>query len=438
MTFLFHTLGCKVNQYDSQTLKTLFKKSGYSECQPECEPDLIVVNSCTVTAESDRKTRQTVNRFRKLYPNAVIAVTGCMLQACPEKGKQLKNADIIIGNSLNADLPRLVERFKETGIKISEHAPHQNHEPICPLCSDNFEGRTRAFVKIEDGCNRFCSYCLIPYARGRVRSKPLDVIKNEISFLADNGYTEVVLAGINLSAYGFDFNDGTNLCHAIEAVAQIEKIKRIRLGSMEPDQLTVEMLERLSRVEKLMPQFHLSLQSGSDGVLKRMKRHYDSAFYLDLCEKIHNLFDNASLTTDIMCGFPGETYEEFEETLEFVKKAGFAKIHAFAYSQREGTPASVMENQIPKGIKEERNRKLIEVGTATRKVFFDRQIGKIFNVLFERQKEDGLFEGYTENYTPVKVKSNENISGKIIPVLLTENRGEYCFGEIEKKHRIQK
>lgn len=427
MKVLFKTLGCKVNRYDTETLRELFACGDIlSVNEGEDIPDIVVVNSCTVTAESDRKTRQTVRKMRRQYPAAVIAVTGCMPQARPEKAKSLTDADIIIGNALNSELPALVKKFMKQRDKIVESKPHRPHEKISPLSSHSFEGRTRAFVKIEDGCNRFCSYCIVPYARGRVRSKPPQRITEELTAFAAAGYKEAVVAGINLSAYGSDI--GLTLPDGVKA-ADVEGIERLRLGSLEPDQLTPEVLDGLKSVKKLCGQFHLSLQSGSDGVLKRMNRKYDTTLYRRIISDIRARFENCSLTTDIMTGFPGETEEEFNETLDFVKEIGFSKVHIFCYSRREGTPAAQMENQVDEQVKTARSKALSKVAAKCAKDFFAAQVGRIENVLFEQQK-DGFFEGYTENYTPVKVKAENGLKGEILPVKITECTDEGCFGEV--------
>ena len=427
MKVLFKTLGCKVNRYDTETLRELFAWDDIlSVNEGEDIPDIVVVNSCTVTAESDRKTRQTVRKMRRQYPAAVIAVTGCMPQARPEKAKTLTDADIIIGNALNSELPALVKKFMAHRDKIVESKPHRPHEKISPLSSHTFEGRTRAFVKIEDGCNRFCSYCIVPYARGRVRSKPPERIAEELTAFAAAGYKEAVIAGINLSAYGSDI--GLTLPDGVKA-ADVEGIERLRLGSLEPDQLTPEVLDGLKSVKKLCGQFHLSLQSGSDGVLKRMNRKYDTALYRRIISDIRARFENCSVTTDIMTGFPGETEEEFNETLDFVKEIGFSKVHIFCYSRREGTPAAQMENQVDEQVKTARSKALSKVAEKCAKDFFAAQVGRIENVLFEQQK-DGFFEGYTENYTPVKVKAENGLKGRILPVKITESTDEGAFGEI--------
>lgn len=426
MTVLFYTLGCKVNQYDTQTLKELFAREGFTPALPGETPDVVVINTCTVTAESDRKGRQAIRRFARLYPHAVIAVTGCMPQARPEKAEQLTAAHVVIGNADNRRLPGLVREYIENRKRILTIHPHEQRPQEDGLCSESFEGRTRAFVKIEDGCNRFCSYCLIPYARGRVRSKPLPAVEEELRQLAANGYREVVLAGINLTAYGQE--DGLNLCDAVETAQRIAGLARIRLGSMEPDQFTDRMIRRLAACDKLCPQFHLSLQSGSDTVLARMNRHYDTDFYRQLVNRLRQQFPDCAVTTDIMCGFPGETEEEFRQTLDFIGEIGFARIHPFAYSPREGTPAAAMTDQVPPAVKGRRMERLTAAAAASAAAFMHQQIGRVRPVLFEQQKPDGSFEGHTPQYVPVRVACADDPTGQILPVRIAQAREDGCVG----------
>ena len=429
MTVLFYTLGCKVNQYDTQALQELFIREGFAAAHKGGEPpDIVVINTCTVTAESDRKGRQAVRRFARTYPKAVIAVTGCMPQARAEKAQNLPDAHIIIGNALNEQLPSLIRQYLSDRRRIVEIRPHEAALSTDETCCESFEGRTRAFVKIEDGCNRFCSYCLIPYARGRVRSKPLPVLQQELLQLSEHGYKEVVLAGINLTAYGQDLC--LSLCDAVEAAQAVPALQRIRLGSMEPDQLTPDMMERLVHCSKLCPQFHLSLQSGSDTVLARMNRHYDTAFYQTLIHSLQERFPGCAITTDIMCGFPGETEEEFQQTLAFIEQIGFARIHAFAYSPREGTPAAGWRNQIPAAIKARRMDALTAAARQTALAFMNRQKGTVQPVLLEQVKPGGMVEGHTPHYLSVQVKADSGLCGQIVPVLITDVKQEICIGEL--------
>ena len=319
------TLGCKVNQYESQAMLNGLLTAGCTACDDISQSDIILINSCTVTAMSDRKVRQSVRRARRENPDAVLVLTGCMPQAFPEAAENLTEADVVLGNSNRSSLLSDVQKFLSTHERVIDIVPHGKSFEF--LSVNRFYERTRAFVKIEDGCNRFCSYCIIPYARGRVRSKPLEDLKKEIDEIAANGYREVVLTGINLSAYGQDI--GLSLCDAVESACAPDGIARVRLGSLEPEQLDEPNIERLYRQKKLCPQFHLSLQSGCGETLKRMNRHYTPEEYRKIVKNLRAAFPNTAITTDIMVGFPGETDEEFEESLAFEQEIGFAKAHVF-------------------------------------------------------------------------------------------------------------
>ena len=427
MNIAFHTLGCKVNQYETEVMREAFIKKGYTVVPDNAPFDIIIINSCTVTAESDRKTRQTLNHFRKENPEAVIVLTGCMVQAFAEKSKELSAADIIVGNTDVSKIQSLVERFLSDGERIFEVAPHKREARFNTPNITEFAERTRAYMKIEDGCDRYCTYCIIPFARGCVRSKPIEEIKKEAEDLAKNGFIEIVLVGINLTSYGK--GEDINLCDAVDAVCEVPGIKRVRLGSLEPDHMTDEMLLRLKNQEKFCPQFHLSLQSGCDATLKRMNRHYDTAFYRDLVTRIRRMFPESAITTDIMVGFAGETEQEFEESLNFAKEIKFAKSHIFAYSRRNGTIAYNLPNQVTKSEKSNRSRKMIEATLSTEKEFLNNQIGQTVSVLFETC-DNGYIEGYTKNYSRVKVKSDVSHSSEILDVNLTAVENDYCIGEI--------
>ena len=427
MNIAFHTLGCKVNQYETEVMREAFIKKGYTVVPDNAPFDIIIINSCTVTAESDRKTRQTLNHFRKENPEAVIVLTGCMVQAFAEKSKDLSAADIIVGNTDVSKIQNLVERFLSDGERIFEVTPHKREAHFNTPNITEFAERTRAYMKIEDGCDRYCTYCIIPFARGHVRSKPIEEIKKEAEDLAKNGFIEIVLVGINLTSYGKGEN--INLCDAVDAVCEVPGIKRVRLGSLEPDHMTDKMLFRLKNQEKFCPQFHLSLQSGCDATLKRMNRHYDTAFYRDLVTRIRKMFEKCAITTDIMVGFAGETEQEFEESLNFAKEIKFAKSHIFAYSRRSGTIAYNLPNQVTKSEKSNRSRKMIDATLTTENEFLASQIGETVAVLFETC-DNGYIEGYTKNYSRVKVKSDISHSGEILNVTLTAVENDYCIGEI--------
>ncbi len=421
----FHTLGCKVNQYETELMKEDLIKNGYEIVGENDQPDVFIINSCTVTAESDRKTRQMVRKYRRKLDNAIIVLTGCMPQAFPNEASQLDSADIVLGNGTNDKLIFAINEFMLTNnrqVIVNEHRKETVNSTI-----KTFYDRTKAFLKIEDGCDRFCSYCIIPYARGRVRSKSLENIKTEVETLVENGFREVVLIGINLSAYGKD--EGLNLADAVETVAKTG-IERIRLGSMEPDQFTDDVIDRLSKVKSLCPQFHLSLQSGCDKTLKRMNRHYDTAFYYDLITKLRAKFENASITTDIMVGFAGESEQDFNESVAFLNKVAFAKSHVFAYSIRKGTRAEKLDGHIQTSVKRQRSAIMIENALKCQTDFLNSQVGITSPVLYENRAKDGFYEGYTPNYTLVRVKSDKNISGEIIDTKLVSVENDYCIGEI--------
>ena len=426
MNIAFHTLGCKVNQYETEAMREAFIKKGYTAVPDDAPFDIIIINSCTVTAESDRKTRQILNRFRKENPQAIIVLTGCMVQAFSEKAKEL-SADIIVGNTDVSKITDLVERFLREGEQIFEVSPHGRGERINTPTITNFAERTRAYMKIQDGCERYCTYCIIPTARGCLRSKPIEDIKKEAKILADNGFIEIVLVGINLTSYGKGEN--INLCDAVDAVCEIDGIKRVRLGSLEPDHITDEMLKRFKAQDKFCEQFHLSLQSGCDATLKRMNRHYDTAFYKDLVTRIRKMFPTSAITTDIMVGFAGETEEEFLQSLEFAKEIKFAKSHIFAYSRRSGTIAYALPNQVTKSEKASRSKQMITATLNTEKEFLQNQIRNTVSVLFETS-QDGINEGYTKNYSRVKVMSPISLSGKILNVKLTNTKNDYLIGEL--------
>ncbi len=426
MKIFFYTLGCKVNQYESQAVGELLSASGYSITSDISEADIAVINSCTVTAESDRKTRQAVRRFKKSREDRILVLMGCMPSAIPETANELPEADIVIGNRDHRVLPELLNEFLTHGRRIVKIEKHKKGEKYCTPPITAFSERTRAFMKIEDGCDRYCTYCLIPFARGPIRSRPLEEITAEAESLAKNGFCEIVLVGINLTSYGrgeeFDIAD------AVRA-ASVEGIERVRLGSIEPDYLSDELLEKLSKEPKFCPQFHLALQSGCDKTLKRMNRHYDTLFYRDLVNRIRAKFENPSITTDVMVGFPGENEEDFLTSARFIEEIGFARSHVFAYSKRSGTVAAGLPNQVLENEKSCRAAFMAKAAARAEKAFLQTQKGLVEEVLFE-QKNGEYFEGYTKNYTRVKVKTEKALGGKIAKVRLLSSEDDFCFGEI--------
>ena len=430
MKVAFYTLGCKVNQVETEAMREAFAAAGHSPVPEDAPFDAVVVNSCTVTAESDRKTRQTVRRFRKERPEAAIVLTGCMAQAFSGEAQALVEADVVAGNTDVTQIVRLTERFLREGERIVKVSAHTKKERFNTPPIHAFAERTRAYMKIEDGCDRYCTYCIIPTARGAVRSKPLADIRKEARALADAGFSEIVPVGINLTSYGK--GEGFDLCDAVEAICEAEGVRRVRLGSLEPDHISEEMLSRFAKQEKFCPHFHLSLQSGCDKTLARMNRRYDTAFYKDLVQRIRARFPDAAVTTDIMVGFAGETEEEFLQTLAFVEEIGFADAHVFAYSRRKGTVAAELGGQVPKAEKAKRSKQITETVARSQAVFLEKQIGKIYPVLFETASA-GYAEGYTANYTRVRVPSSCPHTGELLPVRLTACENGIATGEILPK-----
>ncbi len=428
MRAAFYTLGCKVNQAETEYMAELLAKAGFEIVDFNDDADYYIVNSCTVTSTADQKTRQIVRRFKRKHPASVIILTGCMPQAFPKDAEKLIEADIVLGNKNNGDILNLINRYHAEKKRIFDISEHEKGEKFKYCSINKFSERVRAFVKIEDGCDRFCSYCIIPYSRGRVRSKPLDDLKKEVQSLADNGIKEIVLVGINLSAYGK--NEDYNILDAVRICSENNKIMRVRLGSLEPDHITDDILNGLKGIEKFCPQFHISLQSGCDKTLKNMNRHYTAEEYMNLCLKIRNTFEDASLTTDVMVGFCGESEEDFKASLDFVKSAAFEKVHVFPYSERSGTRASETGDTVLKAEKERRAEIMIRETDKIRKNYFNSLIGKTVCVLFENEIEPGVYQGYTKNYIPVRAQSSENIVGCEKNARITGSFTEYCSAEL--------
>ena len=426
MKVFFHTLGCKVNQYETEVMRLEFLKNGFTLCENGKESDITVVNSCTVTAESDRKTRQLVRRYKRINENSVVVLTGCMPQAFLSDAKQLP-ADIICGNAHPKRIVDYVKKYLENKKRIIDVTEHKTGEKFAECNIENFNERTRAYMKIEDGCDRGCTYCIIPKARGRVRSRNISDIEKEAQTLAENGYVELVLVGINLSAYGKDL--GLSLADAVDAASKPKGIKRIRLGSLEPDLTDKALLERLSKNEKFCPQFHLALQSGCDDTLKRMNRHYNTAEYENVVKIIRELFENPSITTDIMVGFIGETDEEFECSVAFAEKMEILKAHVFPYSVRNGTTAAKMSGRVDENVKTKRAAIMAKRCNASSQKVMEKMCGKECNVLFETS-ENGYAVGYSENYAKVYVAYKSGILHTVCKVLLKSVKDDGILGEI--------
>lgn len=426
MQVYFHTLGCKVNQYETEAIAETFLKNGYSLTLNEDEADIFLVNSCTVTAESDRKTRQLVRHLKRNHPDSIVILTGCMPQAFPEDAKNLTEADIVLGNRNNGKILEMLGEFLEKRKRVERFNEHEREEAFGGVLISDFNERTRASLKIEDGCDRFCTYCIIPYARGWVRSKPLADIEKEAAALAEKGYHEIVLVGINLSSYG----KGTDLdlADAVQAASKPEGIYRVRLGSLEPDHMTDAMLTKLQKCEKLCPQFHISLQSGADNTLKRMNRHYTAAEYKRVAEEMRKRFPDATITTDMMVGFAGETEADFLESVDFARTIGFEKIHVFPYSIREGTRAAKFPDQIERKEKARRAKILSEAATEIRNAYLERQIGRTLEVLLEHRGKGEELYGYTANYTPVKVLGEVPENAELVAVQIIKREDDFAVG----------
>ena len=420
------TLGCKVNQFETQAMFKTLSENGYEIVGENENADISIINSCAVTQASEQKAVKLIHRIRRENPDTVIVLTGCMAQAFPQSSEKLSEVDIVLGNKKRADLIPTLNRYFSDMQKFTFVEDYAKKDEYEDLKIDHFMNRTRAFLKIEDGCNRFCSYCIIPYARGRVRSCTLDYIRKEVRTLAKNGYKEVVIIGINLSSFGSD--SGLKFADAVKTACESADV-RIRLGSLEPESMDLETLKEFAKYSNFCPQFHLSLQSGCDETLKRMNRHYTSAEYAEIVGNIRKVFANPSITTDVMVGFAGETDEEFKKSLEFVKSIGFAKVHIFPYSRRKGTAADKYANQISPDIKKIRAAEMAKETAETSKAFLQSQVGRIEKVLIETRNKNGRYEGYTMNYTPVFVEADESYINEVVDVLITDVENEYCMGK---------
>lgn len=426
----FITFGCKVSQYETECMRSCFVSRGYEITQTEEEADVFVINSCTVTGSGDSKSLYAVRRLRRFYPESVIVLTGCLPQSNKDIDNACPEADVITGTKEREKIPALVEKAIAEKSRIISIPDFMTGEGFEDIPYESSFSQTRAFMKIQDGCNCFCSYCIIPYARGRCRSKSIESVKSEAQCLADSGHRELVLVGINLAFYGQEF--GLRLADAVEICCKTKGIDRVRLGSIEPEMLTDGDLKRLSALPQFCPQFHLSLQSGSKTVLKRMNRRYTPDEYMAIVEKIRRYFPDAAFTTDVMVGFPEETEEEFADSLDFVKKVGFAAIHVFQYSPRKGTPAAAMK-QLPKKIKSERADRMKTAGEELKKKYLESLVGKTVPVLFERENSPEFHQGHAPDHTLIKVfreNSKKCLRNSILYVIIEECGSDYCIGRI--------
>ncbi len=427
MRVAIYTLGCKMNQYETQAMEQLLRRKGHQVVDFSEEADAYVVNTCSVTAVSDQKSRKALHRVRRERPGAVLAVCGCYPQTHVEDVRKL-DVDLIAGTGDRAGFVDLLEQAVEERrpLELVDRSFDRRQFEVLP--AGGMENRTRAMLKVEDGCVNFCSYCIIPYARGPVRSAPLETVAAQAAQLKAEGYREIVITGIEISSWGRDLKNGQGLIDLMEGVCAAAPGVRIRLGSLEPRTVTEEFCRRAAALPDLCPQFHLSMQSGCDATLKRMNRKYGTARYLESVALLNRFFDRPAVTTDMIVGFPEETEEEFGKTLDFIRRCGFAQMHIFPYSIRPGTPAADME-QVPKAVKEDRARRAAAVAADMHRAYLDGCVGKTYPVLFE-QPRDGKFSGHAPNYMEVLAKG-EDLHNQVKPVRITGTDGQVLFGELE-------
>lgn len=420
----FITLGCKVNQYETNAMTQQFLQKEYQIVEATEKADIYIVNTCTVTNMSDRKSRQMLRRVKERNPKAIVVACGCYVQVAKEEIEKIKEIELVIGNNEKKEIVQMIEKYIEDNKKCNEIQDVMQQKEYVELGEITYTDKTRAVIKVQDGCDRFCSYCIIPYARGRVRSRKPEKVREEIEKIAQKGIKEVVITGIHIASYGKDFKDEYRLIDLLEEINQIEGIQRIRLGSIEPLLMTEEFVTRLSKLEKICHHFHLSLQSGCDETLKRMERKYTIQQFQEIVERLKKAYEDVILTTDIIVGFPQETQEEFEKTYQFLQEIKFYKMHVFKYSPRKGTKAAQMGAQIDGKIKEERSQKLIKLSNQHQKEYNETYIGKEVEVLFEEEK-NGSYQGHTKNYILALGKSKQELENKVIKTKCIDSEIDY-------------
>ena len=426
-----YALGCKVNQYESEAIAELFAEKGYDVVSIEDQADVYIINTCTVTNFGDKKSRQLIRKVKRQNPDAIVAVVGCYAQTAPEEISAVEGVNLVIGTKDKSQVVKMVEDYrKEMGVQ--NFVTDIMHERVFePLEIKRLQNRTRAYLKIQDGCSQFCSYCIIPYARGPIRSRaPQDVIA-EVKRLAENGFREVVLTGIHVASYGKDRKDIT-LTEIIQQVHAVEGIERIRFSSIEPNVVTEEFAQAMAALPKVCDHFHLSLQSGCDKTLEQMRRRYDTAQYRRAVALLRKYLPDVALTTDIIVGFPGESEEDYQQSKAFAEEIGFSKIHVFPYSPKKGTPAAERKDQLPNAVKQQRSHDLILASERMTEAFLQAHVGKEKEVLFERMVSPDVYEGHTTNYMKVHAKSTEDLTNQCKMVHMLKVEGETAFGEIVK------
>lgn len=427
----FITLGCKVNLYDTEAMAELFTEKGYEVVDFEEYADVYLINTCTVTNLGDKKSRQMIRRAKRINPNSVVVATGCYAQVASEEVAKIEGINIVIGTKNRSEIVETVENYVDENGVVNNVSDIMGEKEFEPLQISRLTNRTRAYIKIQEGCNRYCTYCIIPYARGPIRSRKPEEVIEEIKKLAENGFKEVVLTGIHVASYGLDLGNIT-LADIIEKVHSVNGIERIRFSSMEPLAIDDDFVARMAKLPKVCDHYHLSLQSGCNRTLKRMNRKYNAEQYAEACERLRNAFPNVAITTDIIVGFPDETEEDFKESLAFAKKMKLDKIHTFPYSPKKGTPAAKMKNQISGDVKSQRSKEMIALSDKMNIDFLNNNIGKTVPVLFE-DMENGFWQGHTTNYIKVLVKSDENLNNKIVDVKLDKIHGvEIVEGTVVK------
>ncbi len=427
----FYTLGCKVNQYETEAMIEAFDKKGYEIVSYNGYADIYIINTCTVTNMGDRKSRQIIRRALDYNKDAFIAVVGCYSQIAPQEVMEIEGVQLVLGTDKRSKIVEMVEKAIKKSSKTNAVTDIMQIDKFEEMDISQYKNRTRAFIKIQEGCDQYCSYCIIPYARGHVRSRNTDSIVEEVKRLAQSGFVEVVLTGIHIGSYGKDLNN-ISLIDIIEKIHEIDGIERIRMSSVEPKTLDDNFIQRLSKLKKICQHFHLSMQSGCDETLKRMNRKYTTGEYREVVNNLRRKFSEVAITTDVIVGFPGETDEEFEKTLDFVDEISFSAMHIFKYSPRKGTPAERHKNQISGEIKEERSNRLIALAKGKEREFINRFIGNEFNVLFEQELKDrkGFYEGLTHNYIRVIAESPREINGKILKVILKDVDNGHAIGKL--------
>ena len=422
----FVTLGCKVNQYETNAMTQKFIENGYKILEHHEKADIYIINTCTVTNMSDRKSRHMLRKMKEQNQEAIIVAVGCYAQVAKEEIEKIPEIDLVLGNNEKVKIVELVEKYLKDHKKQATLDDVMHSTEFSDFGDITYTEKTRAVIKIQDGCDRFCSYCIIPYARGRVRSRKPENIISEITKIAKEGIKEIVITGIHIASYGKDFKDEYRLINLLEELNKIEGIERIRLGSLEPLLITDEFLERLSKLRKICHHFHLSLQSACNDTLKRMNRRYTIEQFIEITKKLRKVYDDVMLTTDIIVGFPGETDEEFNKTYEKLKEIKFYKTHVFPYSPRKGTKAAIMPQQINGKIKEERSKKLIELSNKYQKEYNEKYLSQNVDILFEECK-DGIYKGHTGNYILAHCKTNKNLENKIIKAKCIGIEQEYII-----------